>query len=206
VSRILSTPLQNADLEDLRIGDIVYLDGLLVTARDDVHHRHLRQGVPLPVDLAGSAIFHAGPIMQKKSGDKTRWQVISIGPTTSMRMESAEAEFIASSGIKLIVGKGGMGAKTAEACRKYKTIHTVFPGGCAVLAASRVETVDSVEWLDLGMPEALWVMRVKEFGPLIVSIDTDGNNLFENNKKNFAVRKEAALERLRGHLGFMNQG
>jgi L(+)-tartrate dehydratase beta subunit len=190
----LSTPIQSADLEGLRIGDIVYLDGALVTARDDVHHRHLRGGVPLPVDLAGLAIFHAGPIMQKAGA----WRVISIGPTTSMRMEQLEAEFIASTKLRLIVGKGGMGPKTAEACRRHGAIHAVFPGGCAVLAAGRVEAVERVEWLDLGMPEALWVMKVKDFGPLIVSIDVRGNNLFEDNKKAFAERKEKALAEICG--------
>jgi L(+)-tartrate dehydratase beta subunit len=199
----LRTPVSAADLEELRIGDIVYLDGALITARDDVHHRYLRQGVPLPVDLAGLAIFHAGPIMQKSEGG---WKVISIGPTTSMRMEQAEAEFIAATGVKLIVGKGGMGAKTAEACRSYGALHLVFPGGCAVLAAGQVEAVERVEWLDLGMPEALWVLRVREFGPLIVSIDMEGNNLFENNKKLFNRRKEAAFEQLRPYLGFMEHG
>jgi L(+)-tartrate dehydratase beta subunit len=172
----------------------MYLNGILVTARDDVHHRHLRQGVPLPVDLAGLAIFHAGPIMQKTDA----WRVISIGPTTSMRMEQLEAEFIASTGLRLIVGKGGMGAKTAEACRGHGAVHAVFPGGCAVLAAGRVEEVERVEWLDLGMPEALWVMRVRDFGPLIVSIDVRGNNLFENNRKIFAEKKEKALAEICG--------
>jgi L(+)-tartrate dehydratase beta subunit len=200
----LSTPIQSADLEGLYIGDIVYLNGVLITARDDVHHRRLREGVPLPVDLAGLAIFHAGPIMQKTGIQKAaaqktdEWRVISIGPTTSMRMEQLEAEFIASTGLKLIVGKGGMGPKTAEACRKHGAIHAVFPGGCAVLAAGRVEAVEQVEWLDLGMPEALWVMRVKDFGPLIVSIDVRGNNLFENNKKAFAEKKEKALAEICG--------
>jgi L(+)-tartrate dehydratase beta subunit len=190
----LSTPIRGAELEGLSIGDIVYLSGALITARDDVHHRHLRQGVPLPVDLAGLAIFHAGPIMQKTDA----WKVVSIGPTTSMRMEQAEAEFIGATGLRLIVGKGGMGAKTAEACRKYGAVHTVFPGGCAALAAAMVEAVERVEWLDLGMPEALWVMRVKDFGPLIVSIDIRGNNLFENNKKAFAEKKEKALAEICG--------
>jgi L(+)-tartrate dehydratase beta subunit len=118
-------------------------------------------------------------------------------------MERAEAEFIASTGVKLIVGKGGMGAKTADACRTYGAVHAVFPGGCAVLAASMVEAVERVEWLELGMPEALWVMRVREFGPLIVSIDTRGGNLFENNKKVFAEKKEAALAGLRESLDYM---
>ncbi len=89
-----------------------------------------------------------------------------------------EQEFIKQTGVKVIIGKGGMGPNTEEGCKKYKAIHAVFPGGCAVLAASEVERIERVEWLELGMPEAMWVCRVKEFGPLIISIDTKGNNLF----------------------------
>jgi L(+)-tartrate dehydratase beta subunit len=118
-------------------------------------------------------------------------------------MESAEAEFIAATGLRMIVGKGGMGKRTAEACQKYGVVHTVFPGGCAVLAAVCVEMVDAVHWLDLGMPEALWVLRVRNFGPLIVSIDTEGNNLFEDNKRRFAERRDTALAELSAHLRFM---
>jgi L(+)-tartrate dehydratase beta subunit len=131
--------------------------------------------------------------MKEKQKLKNKYDVISIGPTTSMRMEKYEKEFIEETGVKLIIGKGGMGMKTAEGCQAQKAIHAVFPGGCAVLAASRVEEVESVEWLDLGMPEAMWVMRVKNFGPLLVSIDTQGNNLFENNRKRFDERKNHIL-------------
>ena len=94
-------------------------------------------------------------------------------------------EFMEKTGVRVIVGKGGMGEKTALGCKKCKVIHAVFPGGCAVLAAERVKEVKSVEWLDLGMPEAMWVMRVEKFGPLIVSIDTKGNNLFERQQESF---------------------
>jgi L(+)-tartrate dehydratase beta subunit len=203
----LRTPLAAADLAGLEIGDIVYLSGALITGRDDVHQRVIRQGLSLPVDLAGKAIFHAGPIMKQKpaggSGGQTEYEVISIGPTTSMRMEQCEAEFLEASGVRFIVGNGGMGSKTAEACKKLGAVHTVFPGGCAVLAASQVESVEGVHWLDLGMPEAMWVLRVRDFGPLIVSIDTRGNNLFINNRLIFDERKNSALEVLRPSLGFM---
>jgi L(+)-tartrate dehydratase beta subunit len=201
----LTTPIAAGDLGSLRAGDIVYLSGRIVTARDDVHHRHLRQGMALPVDLAGGAIFHAGPIM-RRTGTKghPQWEAVSIGPTTSMRMETAEAAFIASVGIRLIVGKGGMGPATAEACKTHGAVHAVFPGGCAALAAGRVEAVEGVEWLDLGMPEAMWILRVREFGPLIVSIDTKGNNLFENNRRLFDERKEKALDELDAHLRFLH--
>lgn len=202
-TRVLTTPIQNKDLEPLTIGDIIYLNGYLITSRDDVHQRLIKQHKNLPVDLAGKAIFHAGPIMQEIEGQPGRYRVVSIGPTTSMRMEKYEKEFIGQTGVKLIVGKGGMGPKTAEGCRKYKAVHAIFPGGCAVLAASCVEEVEGVEWLDLGMPEAMWVMRVKEFGPLIVSIDTKGNNLFELNKKTFNIAKDHVVEEICKHVDYL---
>lgn len=202
--RILTTPIKDEDLASLNIGDIIYLTGHLITARDDVHHRLIKQNQELPVDLKGMAIFHAGPVMQEIEGQPGRYRVISIGPTTSMRMEKYEKEFIARTGLKLIVGKGGMGPRTAEGCKEYKAVHAVFPGGCAVLAASRVEEVERVEWLDLGMPEAMWVMRVKEFGPLIISIDTKGNNLFAKNVQEFNQRKSAVVEEICRHVDYLD--
>ena len=204
MKKILTTPIQDADLESLKIGDIIYLSGYLITGRDDVHQRLIKQHRPLPVDLAGNAIFHAGPIMREIAAQPGRYEVISVGPTTSMRMEKYEREFIAATGLKVIVGKGGMGPNTVEGCQKYKAIHTVFPGGCAVLAAQCVEGVERVEWLDLGMPEAMWVMRVKEFGPLIVSIDTHGGNLFEQNKATFNQKKGPIVDEICTHLDFLD--
>lgn len=203
MKKILTTPIQDEDLESLTIGDIIYLNGYLVTSRDDVHQRLIKQDKELPVDLSGKAIFHAGPIMQEIVGQTGKYKVISIGPTTSMRMEKYEKEFIAKTGLKLIVGKGGMGPNTVEGCQKYKAVHTVFPGGCAVLAANCVEEVEHVEWLDLGMPEAMWVMRVKEFGPLIVSIDSKGNNLFEKNIREFILRKDAVVAEICQHVDYL---
>ena len=181
MNKILRTPILSEDVEQLKIGDIVFLDGYLVTCRDMAHRRLIDMGMQLPVELEGLAILHAGPIVTKDGED---WKIVSIGPTTSMRMEVHEKEFIKQTGVKLVVGKGGMGPETVEGCSAHKAVHAVFPGGCAVLAASRVEKIERVEWLDLGMPEALWVTRVKNFGPLIISIDTHGNNLFDKNKQN----------------------
>ena len=200
MKKILTTPISNEDIESLRIGDVVFLDGLLVTCRDVGHRRLIELGRELPVDLKGLAIFHAGPIVAR---DGDGWKMISIGPTTSMRMERFEDEFIERTGVKLIVGKGGMGPKTAEACAKHKALHAVFPGGCAVLAATEVQKIERVEWEDLGMPEALWVCRVKEFGPLIISIDTHGGNLFEANKACFNEKKKPILERINAQVRFI---
>ena len=91
-----------------------------------------------------------------------------------MRMEKFEKEFVEQTGVKVIVGKGGMGPNTEYACKNFKAIHCVFPAGNAVVAATEVEEIVRAEWRDLGMPETLWNCRVKEFGPLIVSIDTEG--------------------------------
>ena len=192
MKKILTTPISYEQIKDLRIGDTVYLTGMLATCRDSGHGRVVRDGIfPKEFDFKDGAAFHAGPIVGKD--ENGRQYMVSIGPTTSRRMESVEAEFIEKTGARLIIGKGGMMAKTAEACRKFGAIHCAFPGGCAVVAAQRVEEITGAEWLDLGMPEALWIMRVKEFGPLIVSIDTEGNNLFEQNKAVYRERLKEIL-------------
>ena len=192
--KVLTTPVSDADIEQLKIGDIFYLTGYLITSRDMVHFRHIEEGMDLPVDLKGKAIFHAGPIMVPDDKNRSGFKVVSIGPTTSMRMEKYEKEFLASTGVKIVVGKGGMGEKTTQGCMESKAVHCVFPGGCAVLAAECVEEVEERHWTELGQPESVWVMRVKEFGPLIVSIDSHGGNLFEKNKAEFNKLKEPIVE------------
>ena len=199
--KILTTPIKADDLKGIKIGDIIYLNGTLVTCRDVAHRRLIEGKRELPVDLNGMAIFHAGPIVKPLRDDK--FQIISVGPTTSMRMEKFEKEFVEQTGVKLIVGKGGMGPNTEAACKEYKALHVVFPAGCAVVAATQVEEIERAEWRDLGMPETLWVCRVKEFGPLIVSIDTDGNNLFEQNKVIFNERKEEVYEEIAAQVSFI---
>lgn len=196
MKKILTTPISDEDLKDIKIGDVIYLNGHIVTCRDVAHRRLIELGRELPVDIKGGAIFHAGPIVRRKEGEDNKFEMVSIGPTTSMRMEKFEKEFIEQTGVKLIVGKGGMGPNTEAGCKEHKALHCVFPAGCAVIAATCVEEIEEYHWEDLGMPETLWVCRVKEFGPLIVSIDAEGNNIFEQNKVEFNKRKDAALEDL----------
>lgn len=107
--KILTTPIKDEDLLDLKVGDVVYLTGRLVTCRDVAHRRLIEQGRELPVNLEGGAIFHAGPIVRKKG--ENDFEMVSIGPTTSMRMEKFEREFIKQTGVKLIVGKRRHGAR-----------------------------------------------------------------------------------------------
>ena len=199
--KILTTPIKDVDLEDLRVGDVVYLTGHIVTCRDVAHRRLIEFKRELPVDIRGGAIFHAGPIVRKL--DNGKYEMVSIGPTTSMRMEKFEKEFIEQTGVKLIVGKGGMGPLTEEGCKQHKAVHAIFPGGCAVLAATQVEEIERAEWLDLGMPETLWVNRVKELGPLIISIDTQGNNLIEQNKAEFNAKKRPIVKKIHEQVSFI---
>lgn len=203
MKKILNTPISDEDLKDIKIGDVIYLNGHIVTCRDVAHRRLIELGRELPVDIKGGAIFHAGPIIRKVEGQDDNFEMVSVGPTTSMRMEKFEKEFIEQTGVKIIVGKGGMGSNTEAGCRENKAIHCVFPAGCAVVAATCVEEIEGAYWIDLGMPETLWVCRVKEFGPLIVSIDAEGNNIFEQNKVEFNKRKDAALEELYPKVKFI---
>lgn len=198
---ILTTPLKDEDISSLKVGDIVYLTGILVTCRDVAHRRLIEHGRELPVDLNGGAILHAGPIVRQK--EDSSYEMISIGPTTSMRMEKFEKEFIAQTGVKLVIGKGGMGSQTQEACKEHKALHLVYPAGNAVFAATKVKRILDAQWTDLGMPETLWVCEVEEFGPLIVSIDSLGRNVFEENKIRYNSRKEAVYQRIIKEVGFI---
>lgn len=199
--KVLITPIFEEDLAGIHVGDIVYLDGSMTTCRDVAHRRLVEAGRELPVDVRDAAIFHAGPIIRPLGNEK--FEMVSVGPTTSMRMEKFEKEFVEKTGVKVIIGKGGMGPNTEYACKNYKTIHCVFPAGNAVVAATEVEEIVDAQWRDLGMPETLWHCRVKEFGPLIVSIDTEGHNLFEENKVLFNERKEKAIEEICKNVRFI---
>ncbi len=196
---ILTAPFTEEDIRTLHTGDVIYIDGDIVTGRDDVHIRVIKEGMTLPVDIRGMALMHAGPIVA--GTDEGRFRVIAIGPTTSMRMEKLEYDFIKQTGVRLIIGKGGMGSRTAEACREFGAVHCVLPAGNAVVTASCVEEITGAEWLDLSMAEALWRMRVKGLGPLIVTIDSSGRNLFEEKKQEYKKRKDEQIEEISRRLG-----
>ena len=201
--KVLITPVSAEDLKDIHIGDIVWLDGDLMTCRDVAHRRLVEYVRELPYNIKDKAIFHAGPIVRKIEGTEDDYEMVSVGPTTSMRMEKFEYEFTKLTGVRVIVGKGGMGPNTERACKEFGAIHCVFPAGNAVVAATEVEEIVRAEWRDLGMPETLWNCRVKEFGPLIVSIDANGDNLFEERKIEYNKKKDAATEEICKHVSFI---
>lgn len=192
--RVLITPLSEEDIKDLSIGDTIYIEGYIVTGRDSVHERVVAEGRDMPVDIRGGALIHAGPIV-KDTGDG-RYEMVACGPTTSMRMERLEYDFIRETGVRVLIGKGGMKEKTAAGCKEFGAIHSVFPAGNAVVAAECIEEIESADWLDLGMPEAVYKCRVKEFGPLIVTIDAEGRNFFEEKKVEYERIKDEEVEKI----------
>ncbi|MCR8433275.1 MAG: FumA C-terminus/TtdB family hydratase beta subunit [Crenarchaeota archaeon] len=193
----LKTPLSEEDVRKLKVGDIVYISGKIFAARDAAHKKILellKKGERLPFDPQGLLVYHVGPVV-KKVGDK--WQVVAAGPTTSARMEIMEAEFIEMTGIRGVIGKGGMFERTTEAMRKFGAFYGAFVGGAALLAAKAIEDVEDVFWLEeLGVPEAVWLFKVRDFGPLIVAIDSHGNNLYMDVINKAKVQLEVLLKSL----------
>jgi fumarate hydratase subunit beta len=176
----LKTPIEEEVVRKLRVGDTIYIDGLVITARDAAHKRaidYYEAKKEVPVKFYGNVLYHCGPLVKKID---EKWEIVSAGPTTSTRMEYIEPRFIEIFRPRIIVGKGGMGEDTTSALHKYGAIYAAYPGGVGVLAARSIKKILGVEWLDLGIPEALWVLEVENFGPLTVAIDAHKNNLYLN--------------------------
>jgi fumarate hydratase subunit beta len=175
-------PVGKKEIKKLRIGDILYLSGAVFTARDAAHKLLLqKEAKELPFDPSYMALYHCGPLMKRQGNT---WVVVSAGPTTSSRMEMFEDKVIEKFRVPIIIGKGGMGKKTAEALQRYTAVYTVYPGGVGVLAAENVARVVDVYWLEeLGMLEAVWVFQMKDFGPLVVAMDSHGGSLMEQKVK-----------------------
>jgi len=176
----LTLPVTDEQVKKLKIGDILYVSGNVFTARDEAHHMMLEKD-KVPFDPSSMALYHCGPLTEQT---KNGWKVVSAGPTTSSRMELFEDRFLEKFNVKIIIGKGGMGKNTQKALQKYISIYTSYTGGAGALAADKVEKVIDVYWLDkLGMPEAVWLFKVKEFGPLVVAMDSHGNSIYDKIKK-----------------------
>ncbi len=186
----LTTPISEEDARKLKVGDVVYVTGEHVyTARDEAHERALHmfeKGEKPPVDFEGSVIYHVGPVAWQKDG---KWKIVSAGPTTSIRMELFEDEFLRKYKARILVGKGGMGKKTLDALKEVGSVYCSYTGGCGALAAKGLKEVRAYLWDDLGMPEALWVITAEEFGPLLVTMDSHGNSMHADMEEIVASRK-----------------
>jgi fumarate hydratase subunit beta len=189
--------LSEEEVRSLTAGDEVSLSGPVYTARDEAHLRALEmhtRGKPLPFDLQGMALYHCGPIMSK---DGEGWKIVAAGPTTSSRMNSVEPAFIRAFGVRAVIGKGGMSKETVEAMKEIGCVYLAFTGGAAVIASQGIAKVIGVDWLDLGMPEAVWHLEAHEFGPLIVAIDAHGRSLYDD----VAAKVTANVDEIKKVLG-----
>ena len=174
MERVFETPIAEEKVRELKAGDVIYVSGIIFTARDEAHKVLLERGEPFP--LEGLALFHCGPVVRKRN---SAWEVIAAGPTTSMRMESLEPEFLRRFKPRVIIGKGGMGEETLKALAEVGAVYCHFTGGAGALAARAIKSVREVHYLEeLGIPEAIWVFEVERFGPLVVAMDSHGRSLY----------------------------
>ena len=168
---VLTPPLSEETVRALKVGDVVLVDGEMYTGRDAVH-AHLMKSAP-PVDLHGAVLYHCGPVMLK---DGDRWVVKAAGPTTSIREEPYQADVIGKYGVRAVIGKGGMGAKTLAAMKEHGAVYLNGIGGAAQYYARAIEAVLGVHLMEFGIPEAMWHLRANRFAA-IVTMDAHGNSL-----------------------------
>jgi fumarate hydratase class I len=169
----LTTPLAEEDVRKLKVGDMVLLNGLMYTGRDEIH-KYLKSH-DSPVDLHGAALYHCGPVALKDAAGQ--WQIKAAGPTTSIREEPYQADILRKYGVRAVIGKGGMGAKTLAALEEVGAVYLNAIGGAAQFYAEAITGVEGVEFLDeFGIPEAMWHLRVRNFAA-VVTMDAHGNSL-----------------------------
>ena len=184
----VTTPISDETIRDLKVGDAVALSGMMITGRDTVHKWMIEtfikktrqpQGDDLQVYeelkkiLNGSVIYHCGPVV---SGlDTKEYKFVAAGPTTSIREEPYQADVMKHFNVKGVIGKGGMGSKTLKGCEETPAVYFHAIGGAASYIAQTVTKVHGVFKLDFGVPEAIWVIEVKEF-PVVVTMDAHGGS------------------------------
>jgi L(+)-tartrate dehydratase beta subunit len=181
----LTSPFCEQDIRALRIRDTVTINGHIFGIRDATQIRIFDEQQRPPVDLNGAACIHTAPSL-KKVGNK--WEKVCIGTTTSTRMERFSPLLIQQYGVRIIIGKAGLLEASLEAMKSFGACYLAIVGGAAALETTQIEEVEEVYWEDLH-PEAIYKLRVKDFGPLIVAMDAHGNHLY------FEVKKRAT-ERL----------
>jgi fumarate hydratase class I len=174
---VLHSPLTEASVRNLKVGDIVLLRGDMFTGRDSVHSHLMKH--PAPVDLTGALLYHCGPVVLKQNGG---WKMTAAGPTTSIREEPYEADVIKRFGVRAVIGKGGMGPKTLAALKEFGAVYLNAIGGAAQYYGRCIKKVKNVHLLEFGVPEAMWHLDVEDF-PAIVTMDSHGNSLHADVEK-----------------------
>jgi fumarate hydratase class I len=171
---VLQAPISEEQIRELRVGDVVILNGEIHTGRDAFHKYMIEPEHTSPVDLNGGVIYHCGPVMLKdESGE---WHVKAAGPTTSSREEPYQADIIKKFGLRAVIGKGGMGPKTLKGLQEHGAVYLNAIGGAAQYYARCVKKVKGVDLLEFGIPEAMWHLEVEGFAA-IVTMDSHGNSL-----------------------------
>ena len=170
----LEAPITDEQIRSLKVGDVVLVSGRMFTGRDAVHS-HLMKHDP-PVDLNGGVLYHCGPVVAKEG---ETWRVTAAGPTTSIREEPYQADIIKRYGVRVVIGKGGMGARTLSGLKESGAVYLNAVGGAAQFYARCIEGVEGVSLLEFGTPEAMWHLQVKDF-PAIVTMDAHGNSLHKD--------------------------
>jgi fumarate hydratase class I len=183
---VLNAPLDEATVRSLKVGDVVLINGPAHTGRDAVHH-HLMSHQP-PADLRGSVLYHCGPVVAKQPDGS--WKVTAAGPTTSIREEPYQGDIIGKYGIRAVIGKGGMGARTLAALQRHGAVYLNAIGGAAQFYARCITNVDGVDLIEFGTPEAMWHLQLKDF-PAIVTMDAHGNSLHKDVEQESGVQLEA---------------
>lgn len=172
----LKTPISENDIRALKVGDEVLLSGVVVTARDQAHKLMVEEKPDfIRESLKESVIYHCGPVVKK--GDDGNWSFVSAGPTTSAREEPYQTDVICEYNVRGVIGKGGMGDKTADGLKKCGAVYFHAVGGAGTLIANAVTKVITVFKLEeFGTPEAFWVIEVNDL-PLVVTMDSHGGSL-----------------------------
>lgn len=174
---VLNPPLTEADVRKLQLEDSVLINGTIFGIRDATQIRMFDEGVEPPVDLAGAVCLHTAPGVRKLPDG--RYEKLSIGTTTSTRMDRFVPGLLGRYNVRAIVGKGGLLKGSVEAMERLGGVYLAIVGGAAAVETMQIEAIEEVWWEDL-MPECLWKFRVKEFGPLVVAIDAHGQSLYRN--------------------------
>jgi fumarate hydratase class I len=168
---VLNTPISEEQIRQLRVGDVVIINGEMHTGRDALHKYLMDHDSP--VDLNGAVIYHCGPVMLKNDEE---WQVKAAGPTTSIREEPYQGDIIKKFGIRAVIGKGGMGKKTLQALQEHGAVYLNAIGGAAQFYAQCLPKVNGVDFMEFGIPEAMWHLQTKGFAA-VVTMDSHGNSL-----------------------------
>jgi fumarate hydratase subunit beta len=178
----LKTPISEEDIRKLKVGDTVMLSGVIATGRDEAHKLMIEEKPDFIRDvLKESVIYHCGPVVKKDESGK--WHFVSAGPTTSAREEPYQADVVCEYNIRGVIGKGGMGPKTAEGLQRCGAVYFHAVGGAGTLIANAVKEVKTVYKLEeFGTPEAFWVIEVEDF-PLVVTMDSHGGSLHKDIKE-----------------------